>query len=274
MPFSLTVLLAIVAAVAACFTIWRIWIKKRPIPHGLVDRKAQVLSPMRLSAWLLIGLILVAAIAQVQLLRLFTSIHKDLALLVAPANNPGLKVDEVKNMLRDLQTDVASKLDRAQKSPFRDPPRVSAPIAPSRPLAGIECPGNPNPPPSPRVMKDKPAEAAFARAARASSLASTKSSDPDAPRPPKAKAEVKEKEAPRPMASWSMPLNLVGLVRADTLIVRQQPSVTSPVVEKLTSGQEVKVTEKRIIDKQMWYGVITPSGRSGWVDFRYIRLKT
>jgi len=271
MSFSLPFFLIILAAVVACLSIWRDRIKNRPEAHDTADRAEHALSGMRLNAWLLIGLIVPASIAQAQLLGLFTSIRDDLALLVAPANNPGIKIDEVKNMLRDLQTDVTLKIDGAQMSARRDRQRLSGISIPPRALTGVENSGSVGAFALPKVAR---VEADFARAAQASALGSVKSLQSDAPRSPRARAGAKEKESPPPPGGWSMPLNLVGLVRADTLIVRQQPSTAAPVVERLVSGQEIKVTEKRIIDKQMWYCVITPSGRSGWVDFRYVRLKT
>ena len=39
------------------------------------------------------------------------------------------------------------------------------------------------------------------------------------------------------------------------------------------SGQEVKVTEKRIVNEGVWFRIVTPSGHAGWVDYRYLKLE-
>jgi uncharacterized protein YgiM (DUF1202 family) len=80
------------------------------------------------------------------------------------------------------------------------------------------------------------------------------------------KAGGLDKEAP------SMDLNLTGRVTADSLRVRKRPGLRGPIIDKLPAGQRVKVTEKRLANESMWYRVITPSGKAGWVDFRYLKL--
>jgi uncharacterized protein YgiM (DUF1202 family) len=70
----------------------------------------------------------------------------------------------------------------------------------------------------------------------------------------------------------SMTLDLNGRVITDALRVRKRPASDAVVIDKLGSGEQVKVTEKRVVDRKLWYRVITPSGRAGWVDFRYLEL--
>ncbi len=69
-----------------------------------------------------------------------------------------------------------------------------------------------------------------------------------------------------------MRVNNMGNITRTGLRVRKQPSTDSDVIEKLTSGQQVKVTEKRMVKNTVWFRVITPSGTAGWVDYRYLRL--
>ncbi len=71
---------------------------------------------------------------------------------------------------------------------------------------------------------------------------------------------------------YSMRLNRNGRTTIDNLRVRKLPVSDAPVVEKLMSGQEVKVTEKRIVNEGVWFRIVTPSGRAGWVDYRYLKL--
>ncbi len=70
-----------------------------------------------------------------------------------------------------------------------------------------------------------------------------------------------------------MRLSRVGNVTAETLRVRRQPVSDSPVIESLTAGQKVKVTEKRLIKDTVWFRIVTPSGKAGWVDFRHLKLE-
>jgi uncharacterized protein YgiM (DUF1202 family) len=69
-----------------------------------------------------------------------------------------------------------------------------------------------------------------------------------------------------------MRLSRVGRVVEDSVPVKKRPTDNSPVVEQLAVGQEVKVTEKRLSRKDLWFRIVTPSGRAGWVDYRSVRL--
>jgi uncharacterized protein YgiM (DUF1202 family) len=79
-------------------------------------------------------------------------------------------------------------------------------------------------------------------------------------------------DADRHEQIYSMRLSRQGRVAAEKLRVRKRPQQDAEVIEKLFSGQRVKVTEKRLLNDNMWFRVITPSGRAGWVDFRYLTL--
>jgi N-acetylmuramoyl-L-alanine amidase len=70
-----------------------------------------------------------------------------------------------------------------------------------------------------------------------------------------------------------MRLSRIGKVTVESLRVRQRPQLSAPVIEQLTSGQEVKVTEKRVQNENIWFRVITPAGKAGWVDFRFLKLE-
>ncbi|MDD3474177.1 MAG: SH3 domain-containing protein, partial [Syntrophaceae bacterium] len=56
------------------------------------------------------------------------------------------------------------------------------------------------------------------------------------------------------------------------LRVRKSPDETSDVVETLSAGKLVKVTEKRFQKDRVWFRIITPTGRAGWVDFNFVKL--
>jgi uncharacterized protein YgiM (DUF1202 family) len=59
----------------------------------------------------------------------------------------------------------------------------------------------------------------------------------------------------------------------DNLRVRKRPQTDAPVVERITTEQPVKVTEKRLINETVWFRIVTPSGKTGWVDYRYLKLE-
>jgi uncharacterized protein YgiM (DUF1202 family) len=69
-----------------------------------------------------------------------------------------------------------------------------------------------------------------------------------------------------------MSLNRKGRVLTDNLRVHKRPGLQTGVVDKLMAGQEVKVTEKLMANDAMWFRVVTPSGRSGWVHFGHVKL--
>ncbi len=60
---------------------------------------------------------------------------------------------------------------------------------------------------------------------------------------------------------------------ADNLRVRKQPSEDAQIVDKLMSGQVIKVTEKKVAGDKVWFRIITPSGKAGWVDYNYVKLE-
>jgi uncharacterized protein YgiM (DUF1202 family) len=77
-----------------------------------------------------------------------------------------------------------------------------------------------------------------------------------------------------PEIAQSMRLNRRGSIVGNGLRVRKAPDETSEVVETLNSGKHVKVTEKRVHKDRVWFRIITPSGRAGWIDFNFVKLDT
>jgi hypothetical protein len=122
-----------------------------------------------------------------------------------------------------------------------------------------------------------PHDGRFATEAKASSLKKSEGATerrmaalsspkgPDTPKP--TDKDLKKEES-------SMPLALTGEVTAETLRMRRSPDMDAPVVARLSSGDEVKVTEKRQLGSEMWYRVVAGSGKAGWVHFRFIKLKS
>jgi N-acetylmuramoyl-L-alanine amidase len=61
-------------------------------------------------------------------------------------------------------------------------------------------------------------------------------------------------------------LRRTGWVTADSLNVRERPSLKAERVENITYGQQVQITSKQ----GKWYQIITDHGKTGWVSSEYI----
>lgn len=59
-----------------------------------------------------------------------------------------------------------------------------------------------------------------------------------------------------------------GIVTADTLNVRTQPSQQANVLGKITHGQQVRI----MAENDQWYQITTNSGLTGWVSRAYISV--
>jgi hypothetical protein len=254
-----------VAAVAAFVILWYFWIRRKLTSHMLLDEEERVLVPFRHFCWIFIGLVVLTSVAQVHFIRVSSTVHERLAAMAAlqeRQQKQASALDELKVMVQKMRTDMDSNFRglRAQM-----PDRVGqiqgvpqAPVAQAgpetvtdkHPLLAMDAPKSQN-----------PARSGFAGAARSAGGRKV----PLPPQGPKA-------GEPEDDQTYSMKLARQGRVLKDRLRVRQRPDADAPIMDRLMSGQEVKVTEKHQHNEAVWFKVITPTGRSGWVDYRYVKL--
>ncbi len=266
MVFHVFIILVQIAVVAAFLVLWYFWVKRRiGVTYGM-DNVEHVLFPFRYFSWILLGVVVLTCMVQVHFVRVSATVHERLASitrLVVASRRDARSLAELKETVAVLRTEM--------KSAFRGLRDRRA----KRPTAGVlaESPTTLSPPALVAMKEKGPVRrsvvprgrlrSGFASEAKASSMRES------------AKRGSKEFGTRRPVNSvaHSMPLNLMGRVKASSLKVRRRPQADAVVVEKLTSGRQVKVTEKRAAEKRMWFRIITPSGRAGWVDHRFLKLE-
>lgn len=272
MIVHLAVVFLMIATLGAFLTLWYFWVKKKVEASFFLDDEEQVLFPFRYFSWIFIGLMVLTCLAQVHFLRVSASVHERLAQVVGfhkSQQSCAAAVDDLKVMVQAVRRDVNAGLTRiattqtrppalaetAEQTTGSDETSIAGPM--KAPLRGDLPPGLPK-------IGRADAISSFAQEARAP--ASEDSVEERA-----VEVDTGPKEASKGV--WSMALNMEGRVAVDSLRVRQQPERTAAVVTKLKAGDHVKVTEKRIVDDGMWFRVITPNGRAGWVDFRFLKLQ-
>lgn len=281
MIFHIIIILFMITAAAAFLILWYLWVKRKLESAYFLDDEQQTLFPFRHFSWLLIGVILVTCLTQIHFVRVSSTVHQKLSELVAPPpvaeRVSAADLAELKSMVTGLREEVVElglKTEQARMAPkTKITPPEKKPAAASERPAAISRPRAPRkdalialkPKPRPSVRGNFAGEAKASSAKSAVESPPAKKADPSEARPP-AKAK-EEKEV------WSMTLNLAGTVTADSLNVRKRPSEKSQVIDRLASGQVVKVTEKRVVGDRVWFRVVTADGRAGWVDFRYLRLQ-
>jgi|GEM_PF-457117 len=271
MIVHLAVIFLMIATLGAFLILWYFWVKKKVEASFFLDDEEQVLFPFRYFSWILIGLVVLTCLAQVHFLRVSASVHERLAHIAGfhkSQQSCAGAVNELKVMVQGVRKDLNAGFTKiAANSPAvpalaetLDKP-ASIDETPLAPPAKTPPRGD-LPPGLPKIGKAD-TRSSFAQEARAST-----SEDMTEIRTTENEAESKDPAK----GVWSMSLKMEGKVTADSLRVRQEPEKNSRVVAKLRVGDNVKVTEKRIVDDGMWFRVITPNGRAGWVDFRFLKL--
>ncbi len=251
-----------VAVIAAFLILWYFWVRKKMAASFLLEDKdhEQVLFPFRYFSWIFIGVIVVLSVVTVHFVRVSAGVHEKFASLtgfVQKQEQQAKSLDDLKNTMEKLRHDMDShfKSLRAQSSDqyalmkymeATGESRLASGRTDKDPLVSIQAPVA-------DISKNR-----FAKEAKASTAA--KSLEHDLEQAEEGKIH-------------SMRMSRVGRVVPESLRVRQKPQVNAPVVEQLTAGQEVKVTEKRVHNENIWFRVITPAGKAGWVDFRYLKLE-
>ena len=296
MLFHLLVALAMLASVIAFIILWYFWIKKKLAAANVLEGEQQILFPFKHFSWLLIGLIVITCLVQVHFTRVSSGVFEDLVALATFLEEQRaecINVRELDRAIKDLRKDVntsfdglkalnektirtvaqQTEIDRNQAKTGKPGPslrqtrtarRASTVVARSTSPKPAQEQANKN------KTKKPTSHVMFAGVARAAAPTETSTTDPVAA----ASEDLKQEKAPGEQEVLSMRLDLKGTVKASVLLVRQEPQPKADVVDKIRSGEVVSVSEKRIVDDQMWYAVTTPQGKSGWVDYRYLKLQT
>lgn len=294
MLFHIFITAVMIAAVAAFLILWYLWVKKRiEVSYALVEDR-QILFPFRNFSWLLIGLLIAVCLAQIHFVRVSYRVHEHLAKVAAHMDDrPGTAahITELKQGMARLESRIAAMqrpvaspppavIEKPQTQPAEKNPSRSnkenqrtdrrraerrAPNA-DRTFALVQLKGN--------EPVDEKKDRRFAGEARASSAQSALSAEPERQNPPNPgiASEPRSEPEKEPEKVWSMSLDRMGKVTADSLRVRERPSLRAPVIGVLKGGQTVKVTEKRFLDDRIFYRVAMPDGKKGWVHFRYLEV--
>jgi Bacterial SH3 domain len=266
MVTHLTVAALQFAALAALLILLHFWAKRKLQAPSSSDSSDHAPLPFRGLFRFLAGLVFITCLLQIYCLLPASTIHEKISSLITPGKKQEQNVraiNELKGSIENLRKETAlnSKLLKAMRfetmAKFQGSSQnPDSSRSPEGGLWGARARMNSE---TARVGSNA---GGFAKEAKASSLASNR----------KAIEKRHESSADAGEEIYSMRLNRQGHVVTEKLRVRKRPQRDSDIVEKLSDGQRVKVTEKRLLKDTMWFRVITPSGRAGWVDFRYLAL--
>ncbi len=273
MSFHIFIIGLQLTAIAAFLILWYFWVKRKMgITYGL-DEEENVLFPFRSFSWILLGVVLITCLVQIHFVRVSASVYEKLVTIskaIANQKPENATPANLQATLSELQAELRSGFSALKSmnetqlklaKTIKNPPGINHSSA-KRP--------SDSPPKRSLGIASKPKESVFDGEAKASSRqaqkkrAATKKSKPE-------QREVRQDEFGPSV--YSMRLNLMGKVKATTLNVRKRPLPHSLIVEKLNMSEMVKVTEKRVSGAAMWYRIVTPTGRAGWVDYRYLKLE-
>ncbi len=252
-----------IACLVSFLVLWRMWVRKKLAASFLIEDEDRLLFPFRYLSWVLGGVVLITALAQAHFLWVTTRESKEtskIKALYAKVEEQSRTVDEMKRIVEKLGRDVElnfkalkvfgkDQLNQMRANKLTNDLRLRQnDLAPKDPVSS-----------KPNAIKSAALQNPFAQEAKASS-ASASLSDPT-------------KNVEHNLDHASMRLSRKGKATADNLRVRKQPNEDSPIVDRLMAGQTIKVTEKKITGDRIWFRVITPSGRAGWVEYSYVKLE-
>jgi len=252
-------------ALAAFLILWHFWVKRKIDDLCFPDEADQALLPFRRFCRLLLGVVFLTWVTQIYFLWASSAFHEEMASVagVEKKQEQNIRaIDELKGLIEGLRKETASNSRLLHAGRFERGAEVKGRETSDNlrvPAGGfLESEARP----SPQLGSADIERGGFAEEAKASSVTSIRGT---LERERKAGSGATDK-------IYSMPLNRQGRVLTEKLRVRKRPQQDSEIVEKLLAGQHVKVTEKRLVNDTMWFRIVTPSGRAGWVDFRYLRL--
>ncbi len=264
MAIYITVAALQLTAMAAFLILWYFWLKRRLQSSSCADEAEQELLPFRHFCHLLLSLVFFTCMIQIYFLWTSSTIRERIACVTSMCKKQekGLRaIAELTGMIESLRKESATNSLLLQTRLRGQVPNVKdleAFSGAGSPPEGLLA-GKPLNSQTGRASSDN---VGFGREAKASSAASIH-------RASGKRFQTRNYESDR---GYSMDLNRQGHVVPERLRVHKRPQPNSEIIEKLSAGQRVKVTEKRLLRDSMWFRVITPSGRAGWVDFRYLTL--
>jgi hypothetical protein len=257
------------ACLAAFLILWYFWVKRKMDAVFALESEEQALFPFRHFSWVLLGLVLVTSLAQIHFVRVSSQVHEKMAVM----SEAYTRQEQTARALADMKVTV-EKLRRDMDSNFKGlkalmPDQVAL-LKPGFGSVDTGLSEDVNQsekvaPTGPHKRAARLGKDAFAGEAKASSANTLKTALLEPPAP--AASDPDEAQ------TYSMTLNRQGRILKDRLRVRKHPGLDAPAVEHLMSGQQVKVTEKRVSNENVWFRVVTPSGRAGWINYRYVKLE-
>ncbi|MDQ7783131.1 MAG: SH3 domain-containing protein [Desulfomonilaceae bacterium] len=266
MVLHVTIIAIQCAAVAAFLILWYFWVKGKLGASAFLEDEDQILFPFRYFSWVLAGVIVATCLAQVHFVRVSSVVHErmtGLNDLYSRQANQAQTLAELKEMIGKVREDMHSNFKglRIQIAESASVPTIAEPATPKE---AVQRPTLTKP--SLLSLSDARGEAGgneFAREAKAAS----------SPDPVRSPGFSRPGPAQDEQPDHFMQLSREGRILTDHLRVRTKPLTSASVVDKLMTGQQVKVTGKRLKGSRIWYRVVTPAGRAGWVDFKYVRLE-
>lgn len=266
MILHIIVISILCAAVAAFLILWYFWVKGKLGASAFLEDEDQVLFPFRYFSWILIGVILATCIAQIHFVRVSSTVHERMAGLgglYARQELQAQSITDLKVLLQKVRTDMHANFQglRAQ---------IAETTTASNSAQTVQNGKTTGAPPlrKPTLLSANRSDTdsldnAFDGEAKASSSKGI------------AASIAEQRAGPRQTnhePDRFMHLSREGRILTNHLRVRNRPQSTGSVIEKLMSGQQIKVTGKRLRGNRIWYRVVTPTGRAGWVDYRYVKL--
>ena len=266
MLLNITVIALECAAVAAFLIMWYFWAKRKLLCSYVLEDDEHILFPFRYFSWLLVGIVLITCLVQIHYVRASSQLHDRLAALSKEYREQEQSLRSLQGLessVDNLRKDLSVLVKEVRTQHVRQLAQIASAATPSLSSQSQTSTMDGNLGASVSASRARAGRQSFAAEAKTSSLASARKPAPAPTRSPATKEQS---------GAFSMRLNRVAQVTADVLRVRKRPTPEAPVMEKLAAGEQVKVTEKRLFKDNMWFRIITPSGRAGWVDFRYVKL--
>jgi hypothetical protein len=247
---------------AAFVILWRMWIRKKLASSFLIEDEDRFLFPFRYLSWVLGGVVLITGLAQAHFLYVSINDHRETAKLKnldKKVDEQSRNIDEMKRIVEKLGRDVELNFKALKvfgKDQFNS--MKSNRLTNDLRMHGSDPASKESSSTKPANIKSASLQNGFAKEAKASSSSASEDS--------KARdTQIAD--------TGSMHLSRKGKSIADYLRVRRYPKEEAPVVDRLMSGQPIKVTEKKVSGEKVWFRVITPSGKAGWVEYTYVKLE-